>query len=50
MTKKEIKDNFLTILWLSIKQYKMDIISTEEFLKVFHNMFDDESKIEFKKD
>lgn len=48
-TKKETKENFLTQLWLNIKQYKMEILSTDEFLDRFYNMFDDESIIEFKK-
>lgn len=41
-TEKEIKDNFLTSLWISIEQYKRGILTKKEFLDWFYRHFESE--------
>lgn len=39
-TEKEVKDNFLTPLWVSIEQYKRGKLTKEEFLDWFYRHFE----------
>ena len=39
-TEKEVKDNFLTPLWISIERYKRGILTKEEFSDWFDRHFE----------